>query len=109
MRYIRVGAVIAGVLLAGCSGAPDGTTPYIGTWKSEHASLTVTRTGRMTYHRDSSEIRVEEGFFNVPIKRASSTEIVGTLADARVEIGEPPHEAGGSWQMTVNGDVLTKE
>lgn len=111
-QYIRaffVSAVIAAASLTGCTGAPDAHAAYVGTWKSQHTALTITRSGRMNYHRDASETRVEERFVNVPIKQISPKEIVGAVGDARLEITEPPHQAGGSWQMTVNGDVLTKQ
>lgn len=111
-QYIRafcLSAMIAAASLTGCKGESGAHAAYVGTWKSQHAALTITRSGSMNYHRDANETRVEERFVNVPIKQISPKEIVGAVADARLEITEPPHQAGDSWQMTVNGDVLTKQ
>lgn len=108
MRVIFTTAIAATLLLSGCSRIPDEKVSYIGTWKSQNATLTITRAGRMNYHRSANESRIEEDF-NVDIKQFSEKEIIGNVGDARLEITEPPRQAGGSWQMTINGDVLFKQ
>jgi hypothetical protein len=108
MRVIFATVIAAALLLNGCSRIPDDKASYIGTWKSQNATLTITRAGRMNYHRAANETRVEENF-SVDIKQFSENEIIGNVGDARLEITTPPHQTGGSWQMTVNGDVLSKQ
>ncbi|MGW8390646.1 hypothetical protein [Pseudoduganella sp. HUAS MS19] len=108
MRTTFATVIAAALLLNGCSKIPDEKASYIGTWKSQHATLTITRAWRMQYHRSANETRVEENF-NVNIKQFSENEIIGNVGDARLDITAPPHQEGGSWQMTVNGDVLYKQ
>lgn len=109
MRWIYIGIAIIVVMLLWHGQSPEAAAPYVGTWKSEHATLTISHSGRMTYRREQSDARVGEEFFNVPIQQVSEAEIIGAIADARLEIEEPPHKVGDSWQMTANGDVLTRQ
>jgi len=116
MRMTVVLAAIVALLGVYMLGLLGGVSPvlkkkesYIGTWKAKGAELKIISAGQMTYSRAATQTQVEQGFFNVPIKRIADDEIVGKLADVRLAVTEPPHQVGGEWQMRVNGDLLVKE
>lgn len=115
MWNIRMGGRAAGLaimltaMLAACGQpVPEGKRAYVGSWVSATTSLHIDASGRVVYkHQPAPNVSKS---LDAPIKAFEGDDFVvgvGPLKTTFV-VTVPPHQEGGVWKMTVDGQELVR-
>lgn len=81
---------------------------YIGDWRAEGMTLSITSNGYVTYKRQQGG--KSKSISNLPIQEWQGNDfVVGVwIANTTFKVSQPPHQVGGVWKITVDGMELTK-
>lgn len=81
---------------------------YIGEWRGEGMTLSITSSGYVTYKRQQGSS--SKSITSLPIQQWQGDDfVVGVwIANTTFKVSAPPHQVGGVWKMTVDGVELTK-
>ncbi len=106
----RPALLLTGVFAIACNSAeplPADRADYEGRWRGDGVTLTITAAGHVSYDRAEGKGRVQ---VDGPIAGWKGDGfVVGVMTmKTAFEVTAPPHEVGGAWMMTVNGDELLR-
>lgn len=107
-RPMLLAAVLA-MMLAACGvPVPAAKRDYVGSWASDTTLLVIEPSGRVRYkHQPTPNVSKS---LDAPIKSFEGDDLVvgvGPLT-TRFVVSAPPHEDGGVWKMTVDGQELRR-
>src|SRR5689334_2151604 len=96
------------LILSGCGQeVPQDKAAYVGEWRAQTMSLTLTQEGRVLYKRVKGSGTTS---IDAPLRRFEGDNfVVGVpFISTTFEVSKPPYREAGSWKMVVDGVELTR-
>lgn len=80
---------------------------YLGQWQGLAMSLLITQDGSVAYRRLEGGVNKS---IDAPLKAFEGNDFIVGVGPMKTKfvVSVPPHAEGDTWQMTVDGVVLTK-
>lgn len=86
---------------------PPDKAAYVGEWQGLAMSLLITQDGSVAYRRLEGGVNKS---IDAPLKAFEGNDFIVGVGPMKTKfvVSVPPHAEGDTWQMTVDGVVLTK-